>query len=328
MNALADPFRQLVERRLWPVALLLVAALVAVPVQLSRQGEADVPPPSTAAAPAGPAETESIVSLSDAGKLDRVRAVLGDRKDPFRPARVQRVEKPEESLLERAESAATVDTGALGGTDAGGSGGGGPAPESTAPSGETTAPSGETPTTPSVTPTPAPPKEIYELYSLKVRFGSTDGELTTRTVKRLTGLPGGPRPAVLYLGLLADRKSAVFVVDAGVEVIGDGTCDPSPENCQTLTLKEGETEFLTRGDKQWELDLIDIHTRETTDSAKAARARTAVAAGGREALRKRRARARGYRYSETTGTLSKVKPAPTPARGLKTGASARFAPSD
>src|SRR3712207_7315722 len=49
---------------------------------------------------------------------------------------------------------------------------------------------------------------------------------SSRNVKRLTGLPGGTHPAVLYLGLTDDHQSAVFLVDAGVNVLGDGECDP------------------------------------------------------------------------------------------------------
>ena len=37
MNVVTTTWRQLVRRRLWPVALLLLAALVAVPVLLARE---------------------------------------------------------------------------------------------------------------------------------------------------------------------------------------------------------------------------------------------------------------------------------------------------
>ena len=38
MTLITDTWRQLVERRLWPIALLLLAALVAVPVLLAQPG--------------------------------------------------------------------------------------------------------------------------------------------------------------------------------------------------------------------------------------------------------------------------------------------------
>ena len=46
MNNLADPFKQLVERKLWPIALLLVAALVAIPMLLGKDADAPLPAPS------------------------------------------------------------------------------------------------------------------------------------------------------------------------------------------------------------------------------------------------------------------------------------------
>ena len=77
--------------------------------------------------------------------------------------------------------------------------------------------------------TPAPtPEKTYELYSLKVRFG--DPPRTTcrpATLKRLKALPGAEDPALIYLGLLKDRKTAVFLVDGAAEVQGDGKCLPS-----------------------------------------------------------------------------------------------------
>jgi hypothetical protein len=290
MNVLADPFKQLVERKLWPIALLLVAALVAVPVLLTKKADdGGALPTASTSVPAGQSPTEPVVSVADAAKADSLRAVLGDRKDPFRPAQVHHVPKAEDPLTQGAGTATTVDTGV--------STGGG------STTGGTTVGGGDVVTTPDVTPVPTPAPETFELYSLQVRFGSTDGELVSRNVKRLTGLPGGTNPAVLYLGLLDDHKTAVFLVDAGVNVLGDGECDPSPDNCQTLTLKKGETEFLTRGDQQWELDLVDINVKKTDDADVARRARVAEARNGRKVARRMGAGKSAYRYSAKTGAL-------------------------
>ena len=293
MNALADPFKQLVERKLWPLALLLVAALVAVPLLLSEKPADTSPLPlATTGVPAGQGETESVVSLADANETDKLRAVLGSRKDPFRPAQFHRVPK-DETLTQGAGQATVVDpTGSSGGSSGG----------STAPSGS---PVVDTPTETPVPAAPTPAPKTYELYSLEVRFGPTDGELVSRNVKRLTGLPGGS-PALLYLGLMPDHKTAVFLVDAGVNVLGDGECDPSPDNCQTLTLEKGETEFINRGDEQWELDLIDIHVKKTTDAKAARKARAAEARNGRKLARRMGARSSAYRYDASQGTLQRV----------------------
>jgi hypothetical protein len=294
MNALADPFKQLVERKLWPLALLLVAALVAVPLLLTEKPAETSPlPAATTGVPAGQGETESVVSLADANKTDKLRAVLGNRKDPFRPAQFHRVPK-DETLTQAGQATVVEPTGSS-------SGG------SSAPSGGTPV-AGDTPSTPVETPVPAAPTpapKTYDLYSLEVRFGPTDGELVSRNVKRLTGLPGG-NPALLYLGLMPDHKTAVFLVDAGVNVLGDGECDPSPDNCQTLTLEKGETEFINRGGEQWELDLIDIHVKKTTDARAARKARAAEARNGRKLARRMGARSSAYRYDAGEGTLQRV----------------------
>ena len=317
MNALAEPFKQLVERRLWPVALLLLAGVIAVPMLLAKDPEpVSGGPVALSAVPAGQGSTEPVVSLSDPASRDEVRAVLGDRKDPFRPAQIERVPAPDEAVATSSTAAsASVDSGASSAGDVSSGGGGGtpsagppadPAPPAPAPvdPDPTTAP----------TPDPRPePQPAHEVYSLKVRFGDpSSGSLETRNVKRLTGLPGG-NPTVLYLGPTDGGSSAVFLVDAGVEVVGDGACRPHPQNCETLEMNPGETVFLTTEDAQYQLDLIRINTRTTRDAGKARRLRTAVASGGPAALR-RMGGSRGYRYDAASGVLVRTR---SSSRALK-----------
>ena len=70
---------------------------------------------------------------------------------------------------------------------------------------------------------------------------------------------------LIYLGVLKDGKTAVFLVDHGVTAVGDGDCRPSPDECETLRLKAGDTEFLDVTDAtgavtaQYQLDLVKIH---------------------------------------------------------------------
>src|SRR4051812_17511046 len=86
MKHLAAPFKQLVERRLWPVAILLVAALVAAPKLLASQEPTAAVATTTTATTGTPTSTEPIVSVADPARTDTERRVLGSRKDPFRPA--------------------------------------------------------------------------------------------------------------------------------------------------------------------------------------------------------------------------------------------------
>ena len=77
---------------------------------------------------------------------------------------------------------------------------------------------------------PAPePKPVYEIYSLTVRFGdATSAELEKRNLPRLKALPSAEDPVLVYLGPGKDAKTAVFLLDEGVEVQGDGELQAEP----------------------------------------------------------------------------------------------------
>ena len=55
---------------------------------------------------------------------------------------------------------------------------------------------------------------------------------------------------LIYLGVLEDKKTAVFLVDSGVVAQGDGTCRPSRTTCETIHIREGETEFFDVPERQ------------------------------------------------------------------------------
>ena len=295
MNDLAAPFRQLVERRLWPLALILVAALAAVFLLLS-EGEEPVPAGPTAAstaAKAAAAATTPIVSLGTPEAREAHRKVLGARKNPFEPT----------VKAKKADDVTTTSTAAPRPADPGtGTSGGGPVSVGGV-------------TSPGVPVTPTEEPKVYELYSLWIRFGeSSDAKLTgVRNLKRLKALPNAIEPVVIYLGLLEDRKTAVFLVDAGVKVQGDGRCHPEPANCQTLHLKRGETSFFDVLDEagnttaQYQLDLVKIRTSKTMSAASARAARSAEADGGRDALRARTARVGNLRYDSRSGVVRNAK---------------------
>jgi hypothetical protein len=253
MNALTTTWRQLVRSRLWPVALLLLAALAAVPVLLARDATpVPTPPLPQTSAPAETAKAsdddafaEPVVAKASASDRNRRRRVLGSRKNPFEPAPIK---KPKQKKHKAAEKADTTDT--TGGT--------------TAP----TTPSTGAPTTPATPVAPAPAKKTYAPGTLIVRFGDPTGELEKMAVSKLGALPKDDTevgPLLVYTKLTDHGKKAVFLVDASLEPTGDGTCEPHPSNCETVELSEGETEFFDVIDPdtgevtaQYELDLVDI----------------------------------------------------------------------
>jgi hypothetical protein len=257
MNVLTTTWRQLVRRRLWPIAILLLAALAAVPVLLARDAEpvATPPLPQTSA----PTETakasddafaEPVVAKASASDRSRRRRVLGSRKNPFEPAPVKKPKKAKKKQTASTETAEPEKTG------------GSSAPTTTPTTGAPAAP---------VTPVePTPAKPSYPSGSLLVRFGDPTSDLEKKVLRKLEGLPDGKTetgPLIIYTGLTDHGKKAVFLVDASLDATGDGTCKPHPSSCETIELAVGETEFFDVIDPdtgeataQYEIDLLKINT--------------------------------------------------------------------
>jgi hypothetical protein len=245
------------------------------------------------------AEDPIVTEAADGDRSGR-RHVLGSPKDPFKPqatptptATPEAVQPVTSGKSETPGSGGTVSTPPVGGS---------PAPVTGVP----------------VLPTPK--RKKYELYELTVRFGASDANRPPRKdVKRLQALPSNDEPVLIYLGVLEDEKTAVFLVDSGVVAQGDGTCRPSRTTCETIRIREGETEFFDvpgedgvvsedGSGQQYELDVLKIRKTSTTDAKKAQKARTSVSPKGRMILR---ARVAGdgplrYRYDAKTGRLQKL----------------------
>jgi hypothetical protein len=168
--------------------------------------------------------------------------------------------------------------------------------------------------------TPVTPKKHYSLYELTVRFGQSEDTAPERKdVKRLEALPSSDEPVLIYLGVLKDKKTAVFMVDSGVVARGDGVCRPSRSTCETIHLKEGETEFLdvpsdsgdgstSTSSAQYELDVVKIRHKETTSAKQAKRSLARVSKAGRKIVR---ARVAGdgplrYRFDRRSGGLEQL----------------------
>jgi hypothetical protein len=265
MNVLTTTWRQLVRRKLWPVAVLLVAALAAVPMVLAKEPEPVSMPADPAPATAkkvGDDIATPIVAMAEAGDRDRRRRVLGGRKDPFEPAPLPKAKKSQ-------DDGGDADKSADGAT--------GTAPGKPVDPGFGTPPSGSSPVVP-IEPKP----KTYPPDSLVVRFGdATSDSLERLTLRKLEALPldAEKEPLLVYLRLSKDKKTAVFLVDAAAEATGDGSCKPHPRTCEEIHLRKGETEFLDVVDPesgeiiaQYQLDLVDIKSRKSGASATSAKA--------------------------------------------------------
>jgi hypothetical protein len=273
MSVVTSTWHQLVHRRLWPVAVVLLVALVAIPVVLARDPEAaEVPAP----APVGGTNVDDslatpVVAEAASEDGDRRRRVLGVRKDPFKPAPVKTPEPTTQqgtapNIGESPDHGPTVTTIKAPSFPVTG-GGSVPSPlPYPIPGGAT-----------------APEKKLYPANSVIVRFGDpTSDSLERMLLPKLAPLGGegeDETPVLIYMGLTKDGKRAKFLVDASVEVDGDGVCKPHPSACETVELAVGETEFLdvfdpeaevAEGEEpepvaQFQLDLVDIKRKGDAD---------------------------------------------------------------
>ena len=108
MKPLENAWNGLLQRKLLPLAILLLAAIVAIPFLLSKDPEPLPAAPASPSAAAGSKSEDSIakpvVSVADANTAAARRRVLGYKKNPFEPAPAPKAAK--------ADEAAPVDAGA------------------------------------------------------------------------------------------------------------------------------------------------------------------------------------------------------------------------
>jgi hypothetical protein len=271
MKPVRTIFNDLVDRRLWPVALALVAALVAVPLMLGGGSSA----PSSA--PADPVENVPPATGGTAQAAISVSTPSADRKD--RPGAVR-------NPFEQHKVPAAKDTTTIvQSTPA-------PTPVGTLPSPSTGAPS-----TPGYTVTPVVPGSgggkrdtpVQNVWRVNLRFGEPGQQKLRHDVPRLTPLPSATNPFFVFLGVLSDGKTAVFLISSDATATGDGTCKPNPTQCDTIEMKAGDTEFFdvaqgNAGVVQYELDLLKVFHDKVSGKAAAAKAARRVNKDGKNVV--------------------------------------------
>lgn len=220
--------RDLVDKRLWPIAIVLVAALVAVPAVIGASG--DAPPPVAAvpsATPAAGAAVKSAITVAEPAVVGHSRP--GAVNDPFYDP-----PKPKAPAASSSSSGATrAATTSQSSTPA--------AATSPSPSTTTAAPTTQTQTqTPTPAPATAPAATVAEraVFRTHVRWGR-DEHADVRGLSRLQPLGGAANPALVYLGTTAHGARAVFVLGPAAESDGDGVC--AERTCRVIALKPGET---------------------------------------------------------------------------------------
>lgn len=268
MKALADTLRQvgrdLVEKRLWPVALLLVVVAVAAPMLIGGSA------PEVAAPAAVATDPPAVAAVTPPGAA-RTKTTRGGRiDDPF-------YDPPEPA---RESSGTTAASG--GGASTAAPAGDGGAASASAPAPPTKAAArSERPPTPARSqnpPTPAQAVSTSRYYRAVVHWGT--GAAKPHPIARLTPLGARGHLAALYLGITrADGLWAIFVLGPNSTSRGDGICKPGT-GCRMIGLKAGDRQRVTvRGSdgritRQFWLRIRSVKSVVTTErAARAGRAR-------------------------------------------------------
>jgi hypothetical protein len=271
---------ELRQKRLWPVAALLVAALVAVPFLLSKSAPAPQPLAQVPTPP--PASGTSIPALNVQTSPSHSH-LTGSGHDPFssgtgtsHPTTLSLTTAATTAVSTAANNAATALTG--GAPSAGGVPGGSSV---TGGSSSPSSPSNNPPSiTPGATPKPAPSglssKQAYDV-SLAITTGS-GGVNTIDPLERLSVIPSDQQPLLVELGVSQDGNHVLFAVQPGAVPTGPGKCTPGPIDCEILSLGQDQTEELssqTGSTGTSQVALFAITGITATDYSSAAAANTA-----------------------------------------------------
>ncbi|HET8976973.1 MAG TPA: hypothetical protein VFN87_02385 [Solirubrobacteraceae bacterium] len=318
--------RDLIERKLWLLVAVLVAAIAAVPVLLSGGGStatAHVPlPPPVVPTSTQPAAHAKAVPVKD--------HISSSSRDPFGNASTTSSTTTSASAASHPASSGTSSaTPAASATSAPSASSPTaamvtPTPTSTPASTVTnsgasstthtsthtttsspqSSPSQPVSTTASVTPKVPAKVQSWTTYSVWVRAGKDSSVPVREDLARLTPLPSPALPEAMFMGVMAGGREAVFALRQGVAHSGPGVCRPGRAQCSVILLKPGQTEKLTvpaNGGKTWQFILRVVHiASRVTHSEKQARAAfTRHSAAGLCDL----AMADPLGYNMTSGTL-------------------------
>ena len=253
---LQDTWHDMREKRLWPVAVVLLLAIVAIPALLTK---------SAAQVPAGvPVVSEpkpddrltvaldgegSAASSGTGSVLDRFR-----EGDPFTPP---------DAIAKSGSGTATATTAQAGpGEGSGGDTTGGGAPPSSSP---------DAPVAPGPPITRSETAE-YE-YVVDVTFWNGERRRTIRGLRKLDMLPNQSAPVLILMGTAGNGGNAVFLVDSTLRAAGEGRCVPSPTNCAYVHVGPGSEHAFTTDDGDSYRLRVDEIRRVALDASASRKAR-------------------------------------------------------
>jgi hypothetical protein len=275
---LLDLWHDLKEKRLWPVAVVLLAALVAVPVLLAKPAD-EAPAPAPVAKNEGPKpnvlQQLAKVKLGDDEVGDGSTLGAFDPSNPFNP--------PKGAI--KKDKATTATAGPSGSSDGSGSTPSGDGGSGATPGGDTTGgvPGGFVPggdgtgggDTPSTTTT------VYK-YVVDLTFTANGHSRRIKGMEKLDMLPNQSAPLLIFMGVTPKGSNAVFLVDSTLKAAGEGRCKPSASKCAFAYIGAGSEYIFTEEDGDSytvridEIRKVKVGAGGTAAKARGAKAHAAV----------------------------------------------------
>jgi hypothetical protein len=235
-----DLYADLRDRRLLPLVVLLLVAIVAAPILIGSSKKEGHNPPISSAESAG--DTASFSVVPAVTELQEYKKRLAHRRsvNPFDPFAATKHRTPSRRELEAIEAAENAPVSS--------------APESEATTGGTPAASSSGGSGPTTTTTVIEePKKVVKA-TLKaqvgvmavVKAGYNGSELKPLEIEDQTRLPQG-KPAIVYDGT-SKKGGALFLMTGQVsEFTGEGHCVLGGSLCQVIELKIGQLEAFAIG---------------------------------------------------------------------------------
>lgn len=300
-EALTDALRSLTSdlraRRLLPIVAVLLAALIALPILLSRSGSAS-PVPSAGILPA---VTTPSVTTGHAGQSSTVASnyLNGPSHDPFVQPSTQSTASNPSSAHPATGAAVTLPAAAT-------------AAKATATGGATSSTVTRTVTVTTTTTTPVkadpPAKPVYVAYRPSFRFGAVSGKQVSYQQLRRYELLTSKAGAVLdYLGVERDRRSVVFLLAPNVIPAGSAKCSPSLARCTYLIVKPGAVVKLAVRSADGAISAYELRYLRVVRQTSTQAFKPAVSTRGQQVIRYARKlvpELSKMSYSASTGLLS------------------------
>ena len=228
-----DLYGEMRDRRLLPVAAVLLVALIAVPFLLGGGGDEGTVPAGAAGSaelrdgPAGARQLEPVV-LAAAPELREYEKRLAklQSRNPFK----QQATSPPPGSEE--------DSGSGGSTAAAGSTAASDSSSAAAPSDTSGSP---TPSTPTGGSGGGQVESFTITYEINVKAGEVGKAKQQKGVELLDYLPDRNHPVLQFVGVTPNLSKAVFVVSGNATSVGGkGKCVPNKNSCEFIAMSVGE----------------------------------------------------------------------------------------